>query len=1052
MSEQETESTHTRGWIAWFAHNPVAANLLMAALLLVGLSTAMTIRTEGFPEVPRGVVLVDVGFNGGTPETVEEGVAIKIEEALNGLEGIHTLTSTVTSDAANISIRANEGYPAETLKDSVKVRIDAITTFPEQVESIVITQEQDERHVLSMEVHGHAEHDVLRTVAKRLRQRLLALSAVNKVTLKGVRTSEINIELREEMLRAYGLTFTDVATAIQSASLNLSAGELKTSSGDIILQSKGQKYHGREFENVVVRNSPDGGIIRVRDVAIVKDAFNEQEILSTFQGEPSINLEVELIGRDSVIQASEQISPLIEKIRAENWIPETIQLTTWADEAELVRDSLGLLSRNALLGMCLVLVLLALFLHPKVAFWVAIGIPVSFAGSFIIMGPQFLDYSINDLTSFAFIIVLGIVVDDAIVIGESIYTFKDREGGGVDTAIRGAMDVATPATFGVLTTVAAFYPLTLISGFLAGPFTMIAVVVIVCLLFSLVESKLILPAHLAHLNTRPETETRNPILLLLNRARSTVDGALQNFIEKRYRPTIERAVAHPYHALGIFISILILAVGLLTSGTVKSVFFGGDEGNLLYATVKMRAGTPVERTHDAAKLIGEKLDDVSSELTQKYALTQNPIRFTSVFANTDRDATVTVEIAPGSERPFYSEEFLNAWQHQVGEITDATELSFYVDFEGSEDLRIEVSSLDHSALEGAVTLLRQKVGGYAGVHDLRTNLDNSVAEIQFQLTPAASSLGLRNRSITEQIRAAVFGAEAQRIQRGDEEVRVKVRYPRGERDNVTDLSHIRLRSDEGVVVPLTSVTNLTEDTVQSEITRINGKRVLTLTAQIDTNITSPTQIINLAESEIFPQVARKFPSVDMQLAGESREEGQTQTQLLYGFILGLMLIYALLAIPLKSYGEPIIIMMAIPFGIVGAIAGHLVIGIPVSLLSFFGILALSGVVVNDSLVYVSRYNQLKQQGASYEEAAVTAGMSRFRAVFLTSITTFVGLVPLLQERSEQAQQLIPMAVSLAFGILFATIITLLIVPVLLGIRIDLLNFLTRARQSVSSNS
>lgn len=1027
-----------KGWIAWFVYNSVAANLLMITLLIVGFFTLSTLRTEGFPEPSPRNVTVSVDFDGGSPENVEEGAAVKIEEALNGIEGVYEISTSITSNNATISVIGKDGHPVSKLKDDVKARVDAITTFPAQVDSVTITEAQEERHVLYVQIYGDAEHDVLKKIAKQVRKRLLDLETVNKVTMNGAQDYEINIELQEEKLRAYDLSFAEVAEAVQAASLNLSAGELKTSAGTVTLQSRKQKYHGSEFEDVIVRSSAEGGIIRIRDIARVNDGFSEQKILSTFLGKPSINLDIELIGRDSVINASNDVRTFIKELKQESWIPQEVEFAVWSDEADNVRDSLGLLSKNALMGMCLVLVLLALFLHPKVAFWVAVGIPVSFAGTFFIMGPEFLDYSLNDLTTFAFVVVLGIVVDDAIIIGESIYTHKKHDN-SVEAAIRGAKQVAVPATFGVLTTVAAFYPLTTFTGNFSGPFRMIAVVVIVCLLFSIIESKLILPAHLAKSNVKDKPKKRS-VFSVFNIIRTTIESGLERFVHAYYKPLIQTVVMYRYQSLGVFVAIFILAIGLVTSGTVKTVFFGDDEGNLLYAQVTMPLGTPASKTHEKAHHIASNVQKASDVLKDKYNLEDDPVLFSYTQSTSDEVAGVTVEIRPGSQRPFYSQEFLDVWQEITGVIPDAKELSFYVDYEGDEDFRIELSSFDQDTLEKAMNLLQQKVSTYNGVYDLRSNLDNSVSELSVELKPEAEFLGLSNFDVISQLRNAVFGFEAQRVQRDDEEVRVKVRYPFAERNDISDLEQIRIRTAGGGTIPLSQITEIKRDTIQSEITRIDGNRVLVLSAQINEDIVTPSEINNVIEEKVFPEILKAYPGVNIKIGGEGEAEDEATTQLSSGFILGLLMIYALLAIPLKSYIEPIIIMLAIPFGIIGAIIGHMIIGIPISLLSFFGILALSGVVVNDSLVLVSRYNQIRETGLPYAEAIVEAGMSRFRAVFLTSITTFVGLMPLLREKSEQAQELIPMAVSLSFGILFATVITLLIIPVLLGVRSDINKF------------
>ena len=1037
MSEQVGSAREReKGWIAWFVYNPVAANLLMVTLLIIGFFSLANLRTDGFPEPAPRDVTISVDFEGGSPENVEEGVAVKIEEALSGIEGVFRISTTITSDNATISVIGKDGHLVSRLKDDVKARVDAISTFPAQVDSVMIAEAQEERHVAYVQVYGDAEHDVLKEISKQVRKRLLDLDTVNKVTVNGARDYEINIELQEEKLRAYDLSFAEVAEAVQVASVNLSAGELKTSAGTITLQSRKQSYYGNEFENVIVRGSSDGGVVRLRDIAAVKDGFTEQEVLSTFLGKPSINLDIELIGRDSVIPASDDVRAFIKELRKENWVPQTVEFAVWSDEADNVRDSLGILSKNGLIGMCLVLLLLALFLHPKVAFWVAAGIPVSFAGTFFIMGPEFLDYSLNDVTTFAFVIVLGIVVDDAIIIGESIFTRKKRDGGGIETAIRGAKQVAMPATFGVLTTVAAFYPLTTFTGNFGGPFRMIAVVVIICLLFSIIESKLILPAHLSKMNVKDKPEKKG-IFPTFEKMQVSIEHGLDRFVQTYYKPLVEKVVTYRYQSLGVFVSIFILAVGLVTSGTVKTVFFGDNEGNLLYAQVTMPLGTTAGKTHEAAQYIADNIKKTSDVLQDKYNLDSSPVLFSYTQSTSDEFAGVTVEIIPGSQRPFHSQEFLDVWREVTGAIPDAKELNFYVDFEGDEDLRIELSSSDDEALEKAMILLKQKISSYNGLFDIRTNLDNYISELSVDLKPEAEFLGLSNFDVISQIRNAVFGFEAQRIQRGDEEIRVNVRYPFAERNDIGDLEKMHIRTADGGTVPLSQVAEFSRNSIQSEITRVDGDRVLILSALINEDIVTPTEINNALEANVFPEVLKAYPGVNIEITGEGEAEEEATNQLSSGFVLGLLMIYALLAIPLKSYIEPIIIMLAIPFGIIGAIVGHMIVGIPISLLSFFGILALSGVVVNDALIFVSRYNQIRESGLSYTNAVVEAGVSRFRAVLLTSVTTFVGLMPLLREKSEQAQVLIPMAVSLSFGIIFATAITLLIIPVLLGVRSDI---------------
>ena len=1025
------------GWIAWFAHNPVAANLLMLTILIVGGATLWGIRTEGFPEPSPNVVTVDVAFDGGSPEEIEEGVVVKMEHSLDGLDGIHRLRSHITGDGASISIFAVDGHSVRLLKDNVKARIDAIANLPDAVERVVISEAQGERDVISVQLYGDASHATLKSAAKRVRDRLLAVAEGGVVSIHGARSAEVSIEVREESLRAYGLTFGEVAAAVQAASINLRAGELRTDSGTVTLQARQQSTYGHELEATVVRSSTEGGLVRLRDIATVRDAYSEQPVLSTFQGHPSIHLEVQLLGRDSVLDASAAVRQAVENIRLEGWLPETVRLVTWADEAENIRDSIGLLATSAGLGMVLVLILLTLFLHPRVALWVAVGVPVSFAGALIVMAPVFFDYSINDLTVFAFMVSLGIVVDDAIIIGESIYTHKRRSGGGVETAIRGAEEVAVPATFGVLTTVAAFYPLTTISGNFGGPFRMIAVVTIACLLFSLVQSKLVLPAHLAALRLDGgDVRPSHGLKRAWHRFRGWIDRSLDAFIHGAYRRTMELTVRFRYQALCVFLAILVAAVGLVSAGVVRVVFFGADNSTLVHAYVKLAPGTSARTTHEVAAFIEDRAHDVGEKLAGKHRLARSPVHYVHVLSTVDEEATVSVQISPGTQRPFESQEFLAAWRRDVGVMPTARELSFYIDDRNSDDLRIELSSPDPATSRAAMNMVQQHVETYAGLRDIQTNADHAVPEVAVSLRAGAQLLGLRIRDVITQLRHAMEGFEAQRIQRGDEEVRVKVRYPQDARDELRDLQHTRIRTEAGGTVALEQVAHLAWSDKPAELIRVDGNRVLTLAAHIDKDRLTPSALTEMIEQTLFPKIVAAYPSVTIELAGEAEAAERAISELAFALVLGMLSIYALLAIPLRSYTAPFVILLAVPFGVVGAILGHLIVGIPISFLSLFGMLALSGVVVNDSLVLISRHNARRAQGAGFLEAVVDAGVSRFRAVVLTSVTTFAGLLPLVAERSEQAMELIPMAVSLSFGILFATVISLLIVPCLLGIRSD----------------
>ncbi|WP_293573703.1 efflux RND transporter permease subunit [Phaeobacter sp.] len=1022
------------GWIGWFARNSVAANLLMGIILAMGLMTGLAMRTESFPADPPRDVIVTVTFNGASPEDVEEGAAVKVEDALNGLQGVEKITSTITASSAEVLVRAVPDYPMERLKSDVKDRVDAITSFPAEVESTTITLEQDERHVIYVQLSGAIDHASLKEAARRVRAQLLDLPTVSKVTTEGSRAAQIAVELQEDQLRAYGISFEEVALAVQSQSISLSAGTLEAANGRLSLQSRNQAYFGPDLMDTLIRQGANGAVLRLSDVATVVDGFDDQQLVSIYNGQPTIRLGVQLIGKQSITETAEAVLQTVEDLRAAPWLPADITLDSWLNEADLIRDRLTLMSNNALTGMVLVFAMLALFLDIRVAFWVALGIPVSFAGALYVMGPDWFDYSLNALSTFGFIITLGIVVDDAIVTGENIYARKrqvqDQQGGGVDTAIRGALEVATPATFGVLTTVAAFFPLTMISGDFGGAFQVIAVVVILCLLFSLVESRFILPAHLAHIDVSPTRPIRG-VGRWLRPLQAAVEHGMDWTIRRLYLPVLRVALAHPIQTLLVFVASFVFAIGLMTQGIVKTNFFPDRDSTQVHMVVTLDSGVPANRAGEIAQELEAGLLQTAAKLERDNGLQQSVVTSYFITSSQPEALTLSVGLLNSDQRGFGSDLFVETWRAATGVLRGVRQMELYSDDDGAEDLRIALSSDDPAETAAALGDLQQHLQTLPETYDLLTDLDTEQQELSFALWPEGEALGLTNRDVITQLRYAVFGFDAQRIQRGSEEVQVRVRYPLEQRNSLSDLNRVLIRTPAGSFVPLDSVVRLSRQESLPELKRINGARTLELSTKVNKDLTSVTALVERLETTIFVRLKAEYGGLSVAISGEAAEEEEATDQLSSGFVLGLMMIYALLAIPLKSYTQPFIIMLAIPFGMIGAVLGHLATGHPVSLLSFFGILALSGVVVNDSLVLVSRYRAVRDTGQPIVAALMETGASRFRAVMLTSVTTFVGLLPLVTETSEQAQMLIPMAVSLAFGVLFATFITLILIPVLL---------------------
>jgi multidrug efflux pump subunit AcrB len=1033
QTDLNSVKTYEKGIIAWFATNPVAANLLMAILILLGVYTAFNIRTEAFPGFAPNSVSINVAYIGGSPSEVEEGVAIKIEESLEGLEGVKEISSRVSNNSAQITVTAQESYELKELKDEIKLRIDSITTFPEQAERPVIKKQVFERRVLSLELFGETDPLTLKKTAERLKENLLKLDSVNKIDINGVKNYEIAIEVTEQNLQKYDLTMEQIAQAIQKNSINLSSGSLITDSRNINIKTEQQAYTGEQFSNLVIKENESGGQLLLSEIASITDGFSDEKSFSRFNGQPSVQLQIKLLSNDSITKAATAIKNDLQKLTNSFWFPKTIETKIWNDESQVIKDRLSLMIKNAITGILLVMIMLALFLNIKVAFWVAVGIPIAFAGALFLMGPLVSDYSLNVLTTFGFIVVLGIVVDDAIVIGENIYSYKqkniDSDIDPVVTTIIATQNVAVPATFGVLTTVAAFFPLTLIESQFGEIFGSIASIVIFCLIFSLVESKWILPAHLAPIKLNKSNKKS-----YWNRLQAFINLKLNSFIEKVYSPLLQKSIHNKFLSMCIFASLFIFSVGLVPAGFVRVSFFPDIESETSVADLELQPGLGAQLTNSITQQIESAAFSVNEQAQELFKTDIEPIASVYSFSAGNEKSKTYIQLTKNPDRSYSSQDVVNAWRQQIGEISGVKALEIYSLGPGNgNDLRIELSSSNYVELALAAEKLKSKIANYGGVYDVKSSYDEGSGELQLELTDLARSLGLSYNDVARQLRYAIYGYEAQRIQRGKDEVRVKVRYPEEYRNNISDLQQLRIRTSDGERVPFGLIATTKSVQSLSNINRIDKKRVVYVSGRIDKQKTSSNEVVTDIRQNYLPKLKTSYPDLEITLGGASKEQNTAVSSLIKGFLLSLILIYSLLAIPLKSYIQPLMIMSVIPFGIIGAVFGHYIIGIPLGLLSFFGILALSGVVVNDSLVLVNRYNEFKAEGRDYFEAITLAAQSRFRAILLTSVTTFMGLSPLVFETSLQAQFLIPMAVSLAFGILFATVITLLIVPVLIGI-------------------
>ena len=849
------------------------------------------------------------------------------------------------------------------------------------------------------------------------------------------------------MLRQYGLTMSEISQAIRDTSVDLPGGAIKTTGGDILLRTEGQVYTGMDYGDLVLRTFPDGTRLTLADIADIEDGFVETEGFGHFDGAPTATLRVLATGQQNELHTADVVRAYVDEKSAS--LPEGVSIDIWIDRSHYLRGRLEMMTKNMLQGALLVFIALSLFLRMKVAGWVVVGIPVAFLGTLALMplGPW--PVTINMLSLFGFIIVLGIVVDDAIIIGESIYTEIRAEGHTLENVIRGAHRVAIPATFGVLTTMAAFAPMLFVGGIVAPFFEAISMVVIFCLFFSLVESKLILPAHLANARISPidEDDLFHPqrriswlesIPRFFTKLQRHVQHGLHALIDNHYQPLLARAIEYRGLTVTIFFSLMIICIGLLASSLVRVVLFPEVPSDFVRVQLEMETGTAPETRNAVLERIEGAVRDMNREYVAENPDTLPMLQHVGAFTQGDTGGVIFVELPQDERRPFNGDDISERWRERVGEIPGVRELTF-TDADhigGGPPLSFELSGSDNVALEKAAAELETKLAEYQGIYDIRNSSTSGGEEIRLRIKPAAEALGLTISALGRQVRQAFYGEEAQRIQRGKDELKVMVRYPITERRSIADLENMRIRTPEGDEVPFESVAEMSFGKGYSTITRLNRKRTVTVSADIDPEIVEPAKIIKSISEDYMPELLARFPSVSYGLEGASREEADFVGNLALASIAALCLIYALIAIPLRSYSQPLVIMSVIPFGAIGAVLGHLIMGESVSMFSLFGLIALAGVVVNDSLIMVSFVNNALEAGTPLKQAIIESGTKRFRAIVLTSVTTAAGLMPIMLEGSLQAQYVIPMAISLSFGIVFATVITLFLVPALYMLQLD----------------
>ena len=1062
--------------VDWLARNPVAANLLMVLIVAGGLTAASTVTEEVFPEIDLRRIRIEVPYLGAAPEEVESGVVVRIEEAIQNIDGVQQIVSNASEGSASVMAELESGADAQRVLDEVTNNVQAVTTFPVETERPIIREMVTRSQVTDIAIAGATDVASLKSIAEMVRDGLVALPEVGQVEIVSVPPYEISIEVSEVALRRHRLTFDQVADAVRRSSLDLPGGSVRTERGEILLRTIGQAYRGADYENLVLWTRPDGSRLLLGDVARVVDGFAETDQRARFDELPAVTVSVYRSGEQSALDVAAAVRDYVR--RADAWLPEGVTLTIWQDQSQVLTDRLAIMFNNGAAGFVLVFIVLTLFLDMRLAFWVSLGIPICFLGAFALMPG--LGLSVNMVSCFAFILVLGIVVDDAIIVGENIHRHQERHGDGLRGAIDGAREIGKPVVFAVLTTAAAFLPLLFVTAF-GEMFQVVPLVVLPCLLFSLLESLGILPAHLAHGRRRRRAGP-------WRRFQQRIAGGLLWFVRRVYEPALESALRWRYVTAALGLATLILTGGLALGGSTNFQFAPSIENEFMTASITMPLGTPAEATTAAvakfeagaarlrASLEAETGVDyfrhVATMIGDQPVLARGGGRFGRISSDVvaaSHIGEITIELAPTETRSHTSEQLGILWREETGPVPEAVAIDFHTSLLSTgEDVDVELSGRDLDRLRAAADVLKGRLAEYAGVYAVADSIQTGKAEMRLDIRPAAETLGLTLQDLGRQVRQAFYGEEAQRIQRGRDDIRVMVRYPREQRQSLGSLETMRVRTPDGGEVPFSQVALVEPGRGFASIRRIDRSRAVNVTGSVDPQVASTAALIGDLRERILPEMLTQFPDVFYTFRGTQEAQEEALSGLRVGFLLALIMIFGLLAIPLRSYAQPLIIMGAIPFGLVGALWGHMLMGLDVTFMTLLGLVALTGVVVNDSLIMVDFINRERRTGGEavageaatsggrapaaggLEQAIRQAGGQRFRPIVLTSLTTFAGLVPMLADRSMQAAFFIPMAASLAFGVLFATFITLFLVPVAYAILDDLQRLPRRLLASVAA--
>jgi multidrug efflux pump subunit AcrB len=1029
-----------RGILGWFASNHVAANLLMFLIIVAGLLAIFSSKLEIFPELSLDMINITVPYRGASPSDVEEGVCLRVEEAIAAADGVKRITSSAAEGAGLTIVEVEEYADATEVLDDVKAEIGTIITFPKETEKPIISELKSRPKVITAVVYGDVLEKTLRKLADQVRDDLTEKENISQVKIAGVRPYEISIEVSEETLRRHNLSFDQVSRAVRNSSLDTPAGSVKTSGGEILVRTKGQRYYGPEFEKIIVLTRNDGTTVRLSDIATVRDEFEDVDLYSKFDGKRAAYIQISRIGEQDALDVAATVKDYVSQKKRH--LPDGVSLALWEDDTLVLKARMNLLKRNGYIGLVLVFLCLTLFLNMRLAFWTTMGIPISFLGAFYLI-PLF-GVSINMISLFAFIMSLGLVVDDAIVVGENIFAYRQRGLDRTAAAIKGVKEMAMPVILAVLTTMFAFIPLAYTLGIMGKILRVLPIVVISVLAVSLVEALLILPAHLS------SKTSWNKFLLVrfTNKINQGTHSVLAWFIEGPFAKFVVWAVKWRYVTLATGVAIFLVTVGFIVGGYIKFVFFDTVEADNMIATLTMPQGTPVEQTKEIIERIEkaalQTLEEFDSKRPGKPSLLKHMAVTVGAHPTAMRSGAVQVDIGRGArshlgeiniellgaeERDVSSVVLKNRWRELVGEIPGVSRLTFMAEFMSTGNpIDLELSHKDFDVLLPASEKLKGVLRDYAGVSDIADNFEPGKAELKLKLRETGRTLGLTLSDLARQVRQGFYGDEVQRIQRGRDDIRVMVRYPEDERKSLADVENMRIRLPDGTEIPFKTVAAVQYGRGYSTIRRVDRKRVVNVSADVDEALANAGEINRELVAGVLPGLMREFQGLQYRFAGQQRERNESLGSLIPNFGIAMMAVYALLAVQFRSYSQPAIVMSAIPFGIVGATIGHLLMGFNLSILSLFGIVALSGVVVNDSLIMIDLINRERKSGIELSQVLRDCATRRFRPIMLTTLTTFCGLLPMIAERSLQARFLIPMAISLAFGVMFATCITLVLVP------------------------